>query len=147
MIHTDGGGGGKLMLTEIELTAATPFNPDYTLGLDGTWRRTVDKLDEAGRKIKIKRDGKDTTRNEKETITYEDKASIPERDRWGRARIELVSALLPVRDRMKRQLRLEAEDAPLNQIEANRAELNRAYDRSSPGMAECTPPGLQKSPL
>ncbi len=127
VVDIDAGERAKSILTEIELTANTPFNPDYTLTLDRKWQRTGDKLDEAGKKIKVIRDGKATTRNQKETITYESENDIPVEDRWGQARIDLVSSLLPVRDLLKRQLQLEAEDAPASQIEANRGKLNAAY--------------------
>ena len=138
VVDIDAGERAKSVLTEIELTPNTPFNPDYALTLDRKWQRTGDKLDEAGKKIKVIRDGKATTRNQKETITYESENDIPVEDRWGQARIDLVSSLLPVRDLLKRQLQLEAEDAPASQIEANRGKLNAAYDSFVSEYARCT---------
>ena len=124
----DAGEQGKSVLTEIELTKDTPFNPEYSLNLDGKWQRTTDKLDEAGKKIKVKKDGKETNRNEKQTAIFANEKNIPEKDRWGAARIELLRDLLPVRDLMKQQFMLEAGDAPARQIAANREKLNKAYD-------------------
>ena len=104
VVDIDAGEHGTSVLAEIELTPNTPFNPDYTLTLDRQWQRTVDKLDAAGLKLKVVKDGKPTNRNQKEIVTYDSETDIPEKDRWGQARIDLVNSLLPVRDLIKRQL-------------------------------------------
>ena len=90
VVDIDAGEHGTSVLAEIELTPNTPFNPEYTLTLDRKWQRTVDKLDAAGRKLKVVKDGKPTNRNQKETVTYDSEKDIPEKDRWGQARIDLV---------------------------------------------------------
>ena len=143
VIDMDGGEGStKSVLREIELTPETPFNPEYTMTLDGKWQRTMDVLDEKGKPTKIMKDsiginadGQEvairtpTNRNVKQVVTYDSLADIPEKDKWGDKRVAAVRAMLPIRNLMKRQFQLETQDAKPEVIEANRAKLNDAYDK------------------
>lgn len=128
VVDMDGGDLGKSVMREIELTADTPFNEEYTLTLDGKWQRTVDLLGEDGKPVKVKKDGRTTNRNEKQVLTYDSLADIPAKDKWGAERVAIVNDMLPIRNLMKRQLMLEAADANERMIEENRARLNKAYD-------------------
>ncbi|MDY0036719.1 MAG: LPD38 domain-containing protein [Zoogloea oleivorans] len=119
----------KTILNEIDLTAQTPFNEEYTLRTDGAWQREVDIKGADGKPLKkLKPDGTPSTFNQKEIVTYDSLDKIPEKDRWGANRIAVVTDMLPVRDALKRQLMLEASDAPPAMIEAHRKRLNAAYD-------------------
>ena len=118
----------KALLTEIELTKDTPFNEEYTLLTDGKWQRTEDLLDAEGKPVKkLKKDGTPSNLNEKTVVVYDSLAKIPAEDKWGAARIELVSDMLPLRDAFKRQMMLESSDAPAKMIEANRQRLAGLY--------------------
>ena len=119
----------KTILNELDLTAQTPFNEEYTLRTDGTWQREVDIKGADGKPLKkLKPDGTPSTFNQKEIVTYDSLDKIPEKDRWGADRIAVVTDMLPVRDALKRQLMLEASDAPPAMIEDHRKRLNAAYD-------------------
>jgi hypothetical protein len=124
-----GEGQSKSLLREIELTKDTPFKPDYTLNVDGKWQRTGDVIGADGKPVKaLDKDGRPTTRNEKQVTVYDNPADIPERDRWGEANVAAVRDMLPIRDLFKAQLQLEMQDAPAEMIAANRAKLNAAYE-------------------
>nr|MBP6457160.1 hypothetical protein [Pseudoxanthomonas sp.] len=119
----------KALLSEIELTADTPFSEEFSLRSDGKWLREENKLDDAGNPIKrLKKDGKPSNLNEKVITAYDNLASIPERDKWGQERIALVRDMLPLRDAFKRQMILEASDAPAGMMEDNRTRLNKLYE-------------------
>jgi N12 class adenine-specific DNA methylase len=130
VVDTDGGDLGKSILREIDLTADTPFNEEYTLRVDGKWEMTstVDGPDGKPAKV-LDTEGKPTKANLKVTTVFENLADIPARHRWGADRIALVSDLLPIKNLMKRQLVLESQDAPARMLDGNRAKLNEAYDR------------------
>lgn len=128
VVDFDAGEAGKSMMQEIAISENTPFADDYTLTRDGKWQRTIDKLDAAGKPVKVMKGDRATNRNVKETITYERESDIPARDRWGSDRIAMLRAMLPIRDAMKKQLALETQDATDGMIELNRKLLNKAYD-------------------
>lgn len=142
-----GEGNAKSVLREITLTADTPFNPDYTMNLDGQWQRTLDVLDDKGNKIKVVNDeGKTTNRNAKEVKIYSE-ADIPAKDKWGAQRVAAVRAMLPIRNLIKRQLLLEMQDAQPKMIEANRAKLNEAYEKFVAAHGELHAPANAKIAL
>nr|RDS95200.1 PLxRFG domain-containing protein [Cereibacter sphaeroides f. sp. denitrificans] len=121
-------GDGRPLLTEIELTADTPFSPDYTYAGDGKWQIQEDVLDEKGKPVKVRKaDGTLSTRNQK-IIRTVDQADVPAASRWGKNRIAMLRDALPIRDLMKRQFVLEVQDGTEKQIERNREKLNAAYD-------------------
>lgn len=122
------GNSRKTLLTEFDLNAETPWEEGYTLRSDGKWQREDDKLGEDGKPIKqLKKDGTPSNLNVKEITVYDDLAQIPEKHKWGAARIAVITDLLPLRDGLKRQLMLEASDAPEAMIEDNRKRLNDLY--------------------
>lgn len=122
------GNSRKTLLTEFDLNAETPWEEGYTLRSDGKWQREDDKLGEDGKPIKqLKKDGTPSNLNVKEITVYDDLAQIPEKHKWGAARIAVITDLLPLRDGLKHQLMLEASDAPEAMIEDNRKRLNDLY--------------------
>ncbi|SNX67377.1 hypothetical protein SAMN05878503_1019 [Cereibacter ovatus] len=121
-------GDGRPLLTEIELTADTPFSPDYTYAGDGKWQIQEDVLDEKGKPAKVRKaDGTLSTRNQKIIRTI-DQADVPVASRWGKNRIAMLRDALPIRDLMKRQFVLEVQDGTEKQIARNREKLNAAHD-------------------
>ena len=128
VIDLDGGDLGKSLKREIVLTENTPFNEEYSLGVDGKWQRTIDKLGADGKPMKVVTDGRITNRNQKETITFERETDIPAKDRWGKDRIAALRDMLAIRDAMKRQLALESQGATDGMIAVGRKALNAAYD-------------------
>lgn len=128
VIDFDSGEQGKALMREITLSENTPFSDDYTYTVDGKWQKTGDMIGPDGKPVKVEANGKKTNRNEKKTVTYERESDIPVRDRWGAERIEMLRAMLPIRDAMKKQLILETQGATDGMIELNRKSLNKAYD-------------------
>jgi N12 class adenine-specific DNA methylase len=119
----------KTILSEIELTAQTPFKEAYTLRTDGKWQREEDVLGENGKPLKkLKKDGTPSTHNQKKIVVYESLNEIADGHKWGADRIAALTDMLPVRDALKRQLMLEASDAPPAMIEDSRKRLNAAYE-------------------
>ncbi|MBP0484681.1 PLxRFG domain-containing protein [Sagittula salina] len=120
--------GDASILEERAITADTPYSSDYFVGDDGLWRREVDLLDEAGKKVKRRdKEGRVTNFNVKTVEVISDTASIPPAAKWGAKRIAQLRAMLPIRDAFRQQVSLEAQDAPAAQIEANREVLRKAY--------------------
>lgn len=122
-------GDSKSMLLELDLTEETPWHSDYSYRADRKWQITEDVKDEAGKPVKQKKaDGTTSTRNQKRITVLENTADIPTKRKWGAKRIEVLRALIPVKQLMKRQFMLESQDGTDQQIEGNRAKLNAAYD-------------------
>lgn len=120
--------GDNPILSEQEINADTPYTAEYFIGTDGKWRREVDKLDADGKKVKKRnKEGRLTNLNEKVIEVVEDPASIPSAAKWGDKRIQQLRDMLPIRDAFKRQVELEAQNAPTKKIETNRKKLAAAY--------------------
>lgn len=122
------GSNAKPLLTELSLTADTPFSEEYTLRSDGKWQVQEDVLGEDGKPVKkVSKLGKVTNQNEKKITAYDSLANIPAKDKWGSKRIELITDMLPLRDGFKRQMMLEASDAPTKMMEDHRKRLADLY--------------------
>lgn len=122
------GSNAKPLLTELSLTADTPFSEEYTLRSDGKWQVQEDVLGEDGKPVKkVSKLGKVTNQNEKKITVYDKLANIPVKDKWGSKRIELITDMLPLRDGFKRQMMLEASDAPTKMMEDHRKRLADLY--------------------
>jgi N12 class adenine-specific DNA methylase len=118
----------KTILDEIVLTADIPFSEEYSLRTDGKWQREEDVIGVDGKPVKkAKKDGSPSNFNEKKIAVYDNLSAIPNKDKWGKDRIAIITDMLPVRDAIKRQLVLESSDAPTAMIEANRKRMNDAY--------------------
>lgn len=112
-------GQGRDQLTRRLLSPTAPWSPQLAMGADGRWFRVVPKVDEQGNKLK---NGRFVVYDREVFAREED---VPETLRLGRGSFERLSALVDLRDLLKRQLVLETNDDP--GIEANRAALSQAY--------------------
>lgn len=102
------------------ITAETPWSRDLVMDADGKYYVMEAKVDAKGAKVK---EGK---RNVYERKYFEGNV-VPSGMRLGQARLEKLGGLVTLRDLVKRQLVLESEDAPENEMEGNRKKLAKAY--------------------
>lgn len=118
----------ELVLTSRVLTPETPWSEDLTQASDGRWYEDVDKLGPDGKPLKVRgANGRLTNRNQKERRWYNED-EIPANKRLGETGYERLRDAVGLLDVLREQIRLESEDAPEKDIEANRTKLNRAYD-------------------
>lgn len=120
---------GEYELGRREITADSPWSGQLFMDAQGRWYREVVKLGADGKPLKLaKKDGSPGTRNvtEREVFGSEDK--VPENMRLGQTRLERLRDIAGLRDLLKRQLVLEAQDDSAAKMEANRADLAKAYD-------------------
>lgn len=113
---------GEYELATRDITPATPWSRRLMQDSQGRYFELVEKLDADGNKVK---DGRN---NVYERKVYEREADIPATLLLGESKFERLKAMVRLRDILKRQLTLEAEDAPAAQMDENRADLNEAYD-------------------
>lgn len=112
---------GDYELTKRPLTAESPWSSALAMDKDGRWYREIQKLDAKGKPVKSGR------LNVYEREVFASEADIPKNLLLGEARFERLQSLVDLRDLLKTQLQLEAEDVPARQIEANRKKLSAAY--------------------
>jgi N12 class adenine-specific DNA methylase/adenine-specific DNA methylase len=120
---------GDYELTKRTLSAASPWAPDLYMNAQGQWYRIEPVLDTQGKNVKVMKGDVATNRNLYERKVFTKEADIPAGALLGQARFSRLKELVGVRDLLKQQLTLEAEDAPAKTIETNRRALNSAYKK------------------
>jgi N12 class adenine-specific DNA methylase len=103
------------------ITPESPWSRDLFMDAEGRWYTLEPKVDEKGAKVKA------GARNVYERSYFKDNV-VPAAKRLGKAKYDKLSALVDLRDLTKRQLTLEAEDAPAGEMEGNRKKLAAAYE-------------------
>ncbi|WP_213287600.1 LPD38 domain-containing protein [Bradyrhizobium sp. sGM-13] len=102
------------------ITPDSPWSRQLLMDSGGRWYTLEPKVDAKGAKVKS------GARNVYER-KYFDGNVVPAAMRLGKAKYDKLSALVNLRDLTKRQLTLEAEDAPAAEMEGNRKKLADAY--------------------
>lgn len=103
-----------------EITPDSPWSRQLLMDSEGRWYTLEPKVDAKGAKVKT------GARNVYERSYFEGNA-VPAAMRLGKAKYDKLKALVNLRDLTKRQLTLEAEDAPSAEMEGNRKKLAGAY--------------------
>lgn len=120
---------GDYELAKREITPTSPWSPQLLMDGKGQWYREVVKLGADGKPEKqAKKDGTPSNLNvvTREVFGGDDK--VPESLRLGQARFEQLRDIAALRDLLKKQLVLEAQDDTAGKMEANRKDLAAAYD-------------------
>ena len=121
--------GGTFELMKRPLTAASPWSSRLSIDGDGNWYEVVVMTDDEGKPVKRKNaQGQATKFNMTEKVVYGAAENVPASLRLGEAKFERLVKLVKLRDLLKEQLSLEAENAETAPMEENRRELNAAYD-------------------
>lgn len=120
---------GEFELTRRLLTESSPWSASLMMDKDGKWYRLEVATDDDGKPQKRVINGKASKLNVFTRKTYENEAAVPAALRLGKNKLARLNLLISLRDLLKEQLSLEAEDAPVAHIEANRQLLNDAYQR------------------
>ncbi|MCA1458106.1 hypothetical protein I6F35_33775 [Bradyrhizobium sp. BRP22] len=102
------------------ITPDSPWSRQLLMDAERRWYTLEPKVDEKGAKVKA------GARNVYERKYFEGN-QVPAAMRLGKAKYDKLSALVTLRDLTKRQLTLEAEDAPTAEMEGNRTKLAKAY--------------------
>jgi N12 class adenine-specific DNA methylase len=113
---------GQEELIRRAITARSPWSPRLLMDAEGRWFESVPVLGEDGKPVK------QGQRNVYTRQTYATEAEVPDSLRLGETRLERLRELVTLRDLLKRQIVLEAQDAPKRATEANRAKLVGGYD-------------------
>ena len=120
--------GNKASLTKRPLLSSSVWSDSYSQDLDGRWYRLEDVKDKNGKAVKEKdKDGKTLRTNKKQKVYYDEK-DISAQSKLGVRGMNVISRALEIQGLTENQLRLEQQGAKSDEIENNRAELNRAYD-------------------
>ena len=119
---------GELALTKVRVTPFTPWSGQLSMNLEGKWFRTVPKMGEDGKPVKLVKNGKVTKQNVYEREIFARDSDIPGGLRLGEKAFAVVKQLVTIRDLMVEQLNLETNAATSAKMEANRAKLKSAYD-------------------
>lgn len=119
---------GAYELTKRALTPAAPWSDALYMNGDGKWYTVEAKLDNDGKPVKQVKDGKPTKLNVYERKVFDTDADIPASMLLGQSRYDRLKELVKMRDLLKEQLAMEAENHNASLIEANRAEMRSAYD-------------------
>lgn len=120
-------GDGTYELAKRELSPSSPWSAEIYQNKDGQWYKVEAVLDEGGKTKKVVKDGVATKLNVYERKIFASEADIPSGLLLGESKFTRLKSLVGIRDLLVAQLNLEAEDAPIKQIEQNRGELNKAY--------------------
>ena len=119
---------GEYELAKRLLTPESPWSESLYQDANGNWYTITAKLDEAGNKVKVVKNGKATNLNVYERNVFASTADIPKGLLLGPKRYERLVKLVGLRDLMVAQINLETEDAPTAEMEGNRALLAKAYN-------------------
>jgi len=119
---------GEYELAKRPLTAKSPWSESLFQDDKGNWYTIEAKLDEAGNKLKVVKNGKATNFNVYERKVFASESDIPKSMLLGEARYGRLVKLVKLRDLMVAQINLETEDAPTDKMEGNRALLAQAYN-------------------
>jgi N12 class adenine-specific DNA methylase len=118
---------GAFELTRRILAPESPWSDALYMDRDGKWYTIEAQMDEHGKPVKQVKNGKTTNLNVYDRKVFTSEADIPSAMLLGKTRYERLRQLVALRDLLKEQLSLEAEDAKTAAIEANRASLAAAY--------------------
>ena len=120
---------GGYEMTKREVTADAPWSPQLFMNDKGQWYRNIVNLGEDGKPLKqTKEDGTASTRNVYEREVFGDASNVPSTLKLGKTRLERLRDIAGLRDLLKKQLVLEAQDDSTEKMEANRRALAAAYD-------------------
>lgn len=120
--------GNQTQLKKRSLLPSSVWSDGYTQDLDGRWYKLEDVKDKNGKPIKeVGKDGKPLRTNKKEKVYYDEK-DISAQSKLGVRGMNVLNKALELQGLAENQLRLEQQNATDDEIENNRAELNRAYD-------------------
>lgn len=111
------------------LSPETVWSERYIAHISGQYYENIPTFNEMGQKVyQVNDDGYSNGR-----VVYERKfidiADIGIRSKLGKTRFEKLKLLVILRDCLTAQLSLESNNAHIDDIEANRLELNAKYDR------------------
>ena len=116
-------------LVKRPLSPSSVWSDSYMQDLDGRWYKLEDKKDENGKAVKIRgKDGKPLRVNEKVKVYYAEK-DISAQSKLGIKGMNVLSQALEIQGLIENQLRLEQGGASDGEIDNNRKELNKAYDK------------------
>jgi predicted RNA methylase len=113
---------GGIELARRDLTPQTPWSPQLSMDDKGRWFTLEARTNDSGTKLK---QGRGNVYDKKFYPGNEVPASL----QLGDARYDRLREIVKLRDLLKRQLVLEASDAPAREMESNRGWLAAAYDR------------------
>lgn len=119
---------GEYEMSKRTLSPEAPWSPNLYLDERGRWFSLEVELDEDGNPKKLVKNGKATKLNAYVRKVYETEADVPATMRLGETRYNRIRAMVGLRDLLKNQLVLEAEDAKKADMERNRGKLSAAYD-------------------
>jgi len=118
---------GDYELTKRALSPASPWAPDLYMNAEGKWYKIEPVLDADGKNVKMMKSEIPTNRNLYERKVFANESDIPSGALLGATRFSRLKDMVGIRDLLKQQLTLEADDAPTKTIETNRKALNSAY--------------------
>jgi N12 class adenine-specific DNA methylase len=118
---------GSFELTKRTLSAVSPWSDALYMNSAGQWYTIEAQIGEDGKPVKLVKDGKTTKLNVYDRKVFASEADIPSGMLLGQARYERLKELVALRDLLKEQLSMEAENAPDAAIEANRSAMAGAY--------------------
>lgn len=118
---------GAFELTRRTLSPASPWSDALYMNSSGQWYTIVAVLDDDGKPVKQVKDGKPTKLNVYDRKVFANESDIPAGMLLGQTRFERLRELVTLRDLLKEQLSMEAENAQDSAIEANRAAMAAAY--------------------
>lgn len=121
-------GNGQLMTRQV-LSPDSPWSNQLMLDKQKRWYKLVVKTDAEGKPVKALNNlGVATRLNVFERVVYENEADVPNTLRLGATGYAKLKAVVGLRDLLKKQLSLEADDAATDAMEGNRKRLDEAYD-------------------
>jgi N12 class adenine-specific DNA methylase/predicted RNA methylase len=115
---------GGIELARRVLTPETPWSPQLSMDDKGRWFTQEARTDDSGKKVK---QGRGNVYDKK----FYPGNKVPASLQLGDARYDRLREIVNLRDLLKRQLVLEANDAPPYEMESNRRRLADAYGRYS----------------
>ncbi|MCY0916227.1 DNA translocase FtsK [Massilia antarctica] len=119
---------GGYELSRRTLSPASPWSDALYLNSAGQWYVVEAQLGADGKPAKLIKDGKQTKLNIYDRKVFASEADIPTGMLLGQTKFDRLKQLVNLRDLLKEQLSMEAENAPVAAIEANRGALKAAYD-------------------
>jgi N12 class adenine-specific DNA methylase len=113
---------GGIELACRDLTPQTPWSPQLYMDAEGQWFTLEARTDESDKKVK---QGRGNVYDKK----FYPGNKVPVSLQLGDARYDRLREIVNLRDLLRRQLVLEANDAPAREMESNRGRLAAAYNR------------------
>jgi hypothetical protein len=113
---------GGIELCRRDVNPQTPWSPQLSMDDKGQWFTLEARTDDSGKKVK---EGRGNIYDKK----FYPGNKVPGALQLGEARYERLRKIVNLRDLLKRQLTLEASNAPTREMESNRGQLADAYAR------------------